>query len=112
MSETDNWIQMVEGIRRRTLVSGPQMMQMAAKLDKGSNLPEHEHPHEQITYVVQGKLHFFLAGTLHALSSGESLLIPGNVPHAVEVLEDTLVIDTFSPPREDLLEQDRAHAGG
>ena len=110
MTERDSWIQMTEGIRRRTLVSGPQMMQMAAKLDKGSQLAEHEHPHEQITYVVQGKLHFFLAGERHELSTGDSLLIPGNVPHGVSVVEDTFVIDTFSPPREDLLEQDRAHA--
>lgn len=111
MTERDNWIQMVDGIRRCTLVSGPQMMQMAVTLNKGSHLPEHKHPQEQITYVIQGKLHFVLAGELRELSAGESLLIPGDVPHAVDVVEDTLVIDTFSPPREDLLEQDRAHAG-
>ena len=105
---SDRWITMVPGIRRRTVVAGEQMMQMLVTLDGGSHLPEHQHPHEQITHVLRGRLRLTVAGVPHDLVAGQSLGIPGGTPHAADALEDTLVIDTFSPPREDLLAQDRA----
>jgi quercetin dioxygenase-like cupin family protein len=104
----DRWITMFPGIRRRTLAAGEQMMQMLVTLDAGSHLPEHQHPHEQLTYVLSGRLRLIVAGTPHELTAGQSLCIPGGTPHAADVIEDTLVIDTFSPPREDLLAEDRA----
>jgi quercetin dioxygenase-like cupin family protein len=106
-NSSDRWITMVPGIRRRTLAAGEQMMQMVVTLDSGSHLPEHQHPHEQITYCISGRLRLLLAGVVHELTAGQSLHIPSATPHAADVLEDTLVIDTFSPPREDLLAQDR-----
>ena len=104
----DHWITMVPGIRRRTVAAGVQMMQMVVVLDAGSHLPEHQHPHEQLTHVLHGRLRLVVAGISHELVAGQSLCIPGATPHAADVLEDTLVIDTFSPPREDLLAEDRA----
>jgi quercetin dioxygenase-like cupin family protein len=103
----DRWITMVPGIRRQTIASGAQMMQMRVRLDAGSHLPEHQHPHEQITYVVSGRLRMFVAGVAREIGPGESLYLNSEVRHGVDVLEDALVIDTFSPPREDLLAQDR-----
>jgi len=107
----DRWITMFSGIRRRTLVAGEQMMQMVVTLDVGSHLPEHQHPHEQITHVLRGRLRMTVAGTPHELAVGQSLCIPGGTLHAADVLEDALVIDTFSPPREDLLAEDRRLEG-
>jgi quercetin dioxygenase-like cupin family protein len=106
-SRNDRWITMVPGIRRQTIASGAEMMQMRVRLDAGSHLPEHQHPHEQITHVISGRLHLLIAGELHELAPGDSICIAGGVPHAADVPEDALVIDTFSPPREDLLAQDR-----
>ncbi len=106
-SSYDRWITMVPGIRRQTIASGAQMMQMRVRLDAGSHLPEHQHHHEQITHVISGRLRLLVAGVAHDLGAGQSISILGDTPHAVEVLEDTLVIDTFSPPREDLLAEDR-----
>jgi quercetin dioxygenase-like cupin family protein len=103
----DRWITMVPGIRRHTVAAGGQMMQMLVVLDAGSHLPEHQHPHEQITHVLRGRLRLTLAGVPHELVAGATICILGGALHAVDALEDTLVIDTFSPPREDLLEQDR-----
>ncbi len=108
---SDRWIQMVPGIRRQTLESGEQLMLMRVQLDAGSHLPEHHHPHEQMTYVISGRLRMVVAGVVHDLGPGDSVHMPGNVPHGVDVLEDALVIDAFSPPREDLLAQDRELAG-
>ena len=104
---TDRWITMVPGIRRHTVATGEQMMQMLVTLDDGSHLPEHQHLQEQITYVLRGRLRLTVAGVPHDLVAGQSLCLPGGTPHAADALEDTLVIDTFSPPREDLLAQDR-----
>src|SRR4051812_30429104 len=103
----DRWITMVPGIRRRTVAAGERMMQMLVRLDASSHLPEHQHPHEQLTHVLNGRLRLVVAGIPHELVPGQSLCIPGATPHAADALEDTLVIDTFSPPREDLLAEDR-----
>lgn len=108
-----DWIDMTTGVRRRTLVSGQAMMQMRVELAAGSRLPEHRHPHEQVAHVVTGRLRFTIdgpGGETRDLGAGESIYLASNVPHAVEALEATTVIDTFSPPREDLLAQDRQRA--
>jgi quercetin dioxygenase-like cupin family protein len=109
MDETpdDRWIPMVAGIRRRTLAAGEQMMQMLVMLDAGSHLPEHQHPHEQVTHVLRGRLRLSMAGSVREIAAGQSICLPGGTPHAADALEDTLVVDTFSPPREDLLAQDK-----
>ena len=107
--ETENpWIDIVPGIRRQTITTGATMYQMRARLDAGSRLPEHQHPQEQITHVISGRVRMIVAGTPHELGPGESLYLPGNVRHSAETIEDTLVIDTFSPPREDYLAIDAA----
>ena len=103
---TSKWVNMVTGVQRRTLATGRTMMQMIVKLDSGSHLPEHQHPHEQIAHVLSGKLSLTIAGVAHELNAGDSFYIASNVPHAADALEDTTVIDTFSPSREDLLAQD------
>jgi quercetin dioxygenase-like cupin family protein len=105
------WIEMVAGIHRQTLVSGETMHQMVVRLAEGSRLPEHQHPQEQIAHVIGGRLRLVVEGVAHDLGPGESLYLASGVPHAAEALEDTTVVDTFSPPREDLLAQDRAMMG-
>lgn len=109
MPETDSsgWFLIAPGIRRRTLASGASMMQMIVTLEAGAHLPEHQHPHEQLSHVLRGRLRFQIAGQPRELGPGESVCIPGGTLHAADVLEEALVIDTFSPPREDLLAEDR-----
>lgn len=103
----EHWVDMVPGIRRRTVASGAQMMQILVTLEAGSDLPEHQHPHEQISYVMHGLLRFWLDGQQRDVQAGETVLIPGGVRHAVRALKQSVVLDTFSPPREDMLAQDR-----
>jgi len=107
-NENNPWIEMVEGVQRRTTVSGPAMSQMVVRLEAGSHLPEHRHPQEQIVHVVQGRLRLNIAGERHEVGAGESFYLAGDVPHSVDVLAEALVVDTFSPPRADLLAQDQA----
>ena len=109
MTETEaiGWIRMREGIRRRTIAAGERMMQMLVILDRGAHLPEHRHPHEQVTHVLSGRLRFSIAGEIRELGPGESVCLVGGTPHGADAIEETLVIDTFSPPREDLLAEDQ-----
>lgn len=104
-----NWIDIVAGVRRRTLASGNTMMQMEVTFEAGCRTPEHQHPHEQITFVLTGRVRFKLDGGAETrdLGAGETIYLPANLPHAAEALEASAVLDTFSPPREDLLAQDR-----
>ncbi len=107
MSEQENpWVEIVPGIRRRTIAHGATMYQMRAELKAGSRLPEHAHPQEQIAHVVRGRMKMIVAGVAHELGAGDAIYLASNVPHGVETLEDTTVIDTFSPPREDYLALD------
>ncbi|MGI8957010.1 MAG: cupin domain-containing protein [Chthoniobacterales bacterium] len=107
MSKQENpWVDIVPGIRRRTIAQGATMYQMRAELKAGSRLPEHAHPQEQIAHVVRGRMRMIVAGIAHELSAGDAIYLASNVPHGVETLEDTTVIDTFSPPRDDYLALD------
>ena len=101
---------MTAGVRRRTLVSGQAMMQMLVEFEPGTRLPEHQHPHEQVSYVLAGTVRFALngpGGETRDVRAGESIYLASNVPHGAEALEASVVVDTFSPPREDLLAQDK-----
>ena len=107
---TKDWIPLAEGVRRKTIAIGDKMMQVAVWLRKGAKLPEHAHVHEQLATVVSGKLRFIIAGQPRELSAGESVALKSNVPHGVEAMEETVVLDTFSPLREDLLKADAEHS--
>ena len=107
MSEKENpWIEIAPGIKRRTITSGASMYQMRAELLAGSRLPEHAHPQEQIAHIIKGRMKLIVSGVPHELRAGEAFYIASNVPHGVETIEETTVIDTFSPPRDDYLALD------
>jgi quercetin dioxygenase-like cupin family protein len=107
MSEEENpWIEIAPGIKRRTICSGTSMYQMRAELAAGSRLPEHTHPQEQIAHVIKGRMNLIVAGVPHELAAGDAFYLGSNMPHGVETIEDTTVIDTFSPPREEYLALD------
>ena len=78
-------------------------------IQKGGVVAEHNHVHEQIATVEKGALKFFIDGGEQMVKAGESLAIPSNVPHGVEAMEDTVVVDVFSPCREDWLRGDDSY---
>jgi quercetin dioxygenase-like cupin family protein len=79
-------------------------------LAKGALVPRHEHPNEQIATVLEGRLRFLIGdGEEFVASAGESVPLAANVPHEVEALEDTVVLDVFSPVREDWLRGEDAY---
>ena len=79
------------------------------ELQKGAIVPEHHHVNEQVATVEKGALKFLIEGRELILRSGESLAIPSEVPHAVEALEDSTVLDIFAPRRDDWISGDDAY---
>ncbi len=100
-------IEICPGITRRTVASGKTMYQMIATLAAGSRMPAHSHPQEQIVHILAGKMRLVVDGVPHELSTGDSFYLGSNVPHGVETILPTRVLDTFSPPRDDYLNIDR-----
>ena len=90
----------------RRVVSGERAMLAHIYLEKGAVVPTHSHENEQITYLLEGALKFWLGEEEEemVLRAGEVLHIPSNVPHKAEALEDCVDVDVFSPPRQDWLD--------
>lgn len=97
------WIEICPGISRRTHTHGASMYQMMARLDAGSVMPAHKHPQEQIVHILSGRARLIVDGVPHEMETGDSFYLASNVPHGIETIKDTRVLDTFSPPREDYL---------
>src|SRR5262249_62220339 len=72
------------------------------KMKAGAHATMHQHPHEQIFWMISGKMEFNLAGEKRTCVAGDLGLIPGNTPHEAFFVEDTEGIDIFAPPREDM----------
>jgi quercetin dioxygenase-like cupin family protein len=98
---------------QRQFVVGQEMMLARVLLKKGCIVPEHSHHNEQITYVLEGALKFWIDGKVIVVNSGEVLTIPPHMPHKAEALADTVDLDVFSPPRADWINKtDKYLRGG
>ena len=95
----------LEGIEQKTLVHGEKTLMVEFRLQKGALLPQHSHPHEQIGYLVSGRIRMRIGEESRELSPGDSWCIPGNVQHGAEILEDAVAIEVFAPLRQDYLPQ-------
>lgn len=85
----------------RHFVVGQNVMLARVLLKKGCIVPEHSHPNEQLTFIAEGALKFWIDGKIIVVNAGEVLTIPPNMPHKAEALEDTVDFDVFNPPRAD-----------
>jgi quercetin dioxygenase-like cupin family protein len=102
----------MKGTITRRLITSERMMIAHVYLKKGDEVPQHSHENEQITYILEGALQFWLGEqgerelTIHA---GEVLVIPSYLPHRALAVEDTLDVDVFNPPRQDWLDGSDAY---
>jgi quercetin dioxygenase-like cupin family protein len=101
-----DWINTAPGVRRRTIAVGDRLFQMLVEFQAGASTPPHIHPHEQVIHVIRGELHLTVAGEKVEVAAGESFVLRSNVSHGAIAPVDTLLLDSFSPPREDLIAQD------
>jgi len=96
----------------RRLISTDRMMLAQVFLEKGCVVPKHAHENEQLTYILEGVLRFWLGedeSNVIDVAAGEVLHIPSNLPHKAEALDATLDVDIFCPPRQDWLDGSDAY---
>jgi unsaturated pyranuronate lyase len=86
---------------QRQFVVGQEVMLARVLLKKGCIVPEHSHHNEQVTYILDGALKFWIDGKEIVVHAGEVLCIPSNMVHKAEALVDTVDLDVFTPPRAD-----------
>ena len=89
--------------QKRKIIHMDNLTVMAIRVDKGTVTDAgHSHPHEQAAVVLSGKIKFFIADETRILGPGDGYLVKPNLKHHIEALEDTVLIDYFSPRRSDL----------
>jgi quercetin dioxygenase-like cupin family protein len=81
-------------------------------LGAGAVVPRHQHENEQVANVLEGRLRFLIGDQEEIVSAGESIAVPANAPHEVEALAPSVVLDVFSPVREDWIRGDDAYLRG
>lgn len=97
-------VEMFPGVTRRILAYGQGLLLAEFTYEKGARVPLHRHPHEQITYVVEGRYEVTIAGVPTVVEKGDSYLVPSDIEHGQFALERTVTVDIWHPPREDYLE--------
>jgi quercetin dioxygenase-like cupin family protein len=90
---------------QRQFVVGQEIMLARVLLKKGCIVPEHSHHNEQLTYILEGALKFWIDGKEIVVNAGEVLTIPPHMPHKAEALMDTVDLDVFNPPRADWIDK-------
>lgn len=91
------------GVTRRIIARGDDIMAVHVTFRKGAVGAVHAHPHRQVTYVVSGSFTYFEDGEKRLLRAGDSYFVPAGVEHGVTALEDSVLLDVFTPQRDDFL---------
>jgi quercetin dioxygenase-like cupin family protein len=89
------------GLRRQVMSSSPAIMLVRHTMTAGWVGARHSHPHEQMVYILRGRIRFEHPGGIFLAGPGDSFLVPGNIEHQASALEDSEVLDIFTPARED-----------
>lgn len=92
-----------EGATRKILSYSENLMVCEIRLKKGSVTPIHTHPHEQSTYVISGSCIGRIGDAERLLQEGDTMLIRGDEPHGLTAVEDSVLLDIFTPMRMDFL---------
>ena len=94
-----------EGVTRQIMGYDSDLMLVKVNFKKGGIGYAHKHPHQQVSYVMEGKFEVEIGGKKQVLETGDAFVIPSDVMHGAVCLEDGVLIDTFSPMREDFVEK-------
>ena len=91
------------GLQRQVLVHSAAMMLVRHQMRKGWHGSAHRHPHEQMVYIISGTIRVRVGDTWHRASAGDNFIVASNTEHEAEAIEDSVVLDVFTPAREDYL---------
>ncbi len=98
------WETVGEGVQRQIMGYDDKIMLVHVKFDKGSIGPIHDHYHSQVTFVKSGEFEVSINGEKKVLKAGDCFYIPPHAPHGAICLASGVLIDVFSPIREDFME--------
>jgi len=98
-----NFKSLIDGVKMRPLAWEEKTLLCEFQLEKGYSIPSHHHPYEQTGNLISGKLNFRIGNEWHLAEAGDSWCIPENVEHEVEILENSVILELFSPIRNDYL---------
>ena len=102
-SNSLNWEKIDENIDRQIVGFDNQIMMVNVRFKKGGIGALHHHFHVQVTHIADGKFEVTIGNDKKILKKGDSFFVPSNVEHAVICMEDGLLVDVFSPMREDFI---------
>jgi quercetin dioxygenase-like cupin family protein len=102
-SDVGKHTEIVKGVHLKTMVYGEKTLMTEVKMEKGAIIPPHKHPHEQTGYLVSGYMDFLVNGGHQIAKPGDSWNIAGDVEHGATALEESVVVEVFSPVRDDYL---------
>ena len=102
-TKPSGYTELVKGVHLKTMVHGANTLLTEVRMEKGAVIPAHSHPHEQTGYLVSGHMDFLVNGEHHIASPGDSWNIAGSIEHGATALEASVVVEVFSPVREDYL---------
>jgi quercetin dioxygenase-like cupin family protein len=104
------WEDVGAGIRRKVMAYGDQLMAVYVEFQRGAIGALHRHPHLQITYIQSGSLTVHIGDEHRVLRGGDFYYIPADVEHGVDALEDSVLIDFFTPMRAEFVPAQTAGA--
>jgi len=102
-ADDEGYRELLDGVRMKPLAWGDRTLLAEFRLASGAVIPVHSHPQEQTGTLVSGVLEFVIADERRIARAGDGWCLPPGTPHGVEVLEEAVVIEVFSPVREDYL---------
>lgn len=95
------WVALGNGGRRKTIGDGANMTILQIEFEAGGSVNPHSHPHEQISYVMSGKMEYTVNDQPFVLTAGQSTVVAGGIVHSAKALENSVIIEAFSPVREE-----------
>ena len=104
MGEEIAWETVGEGVRRQIMGYDDRIMLVNVEFEKGGIGPMHQHYHSQVTYVISGQFDLTIGEETRRMKGGDAFYIPPNVMHGAICVEKGVLIDVFSPIREDFME--------
>lgn len=92
------------GLSRQVLAHSDKVMLVRHQMEEGWIGARHSHPHEQLVYIIRGHIQFSAEGQTFHARTGDSFVVPGGIEHQASALEESEVLDVFSPSREEYAE--------
>lgn len=102
-TRASGYTEVIKGVHLKTLVHGNKTLMTQVRLEKGAIIPSHKHQNEQTGILISGHMDFLVDDEHHIAKPGDSWNIAGDMEHGATALEESVVIEVFSPVREDYL---------